>query len=101
MAARPAAFEALEKGKQGGIDNPLDAEVILADPRGEIAAVKAELPDLFGVSRVSISAGDAAPSVKDLRSEPRCERSWKRDGTVRARSDGGMLSDRDALAVGV
>jgi isoleucyl-tRNA synthetase len=39
--------------------------------------------------------------VRDLRSEPRCERSWKRDGTVRARSDGGMLSDRDALAVGV
>ena len=35
------------------------------------------------------------------RSEPRCERSWKRDETVRQRSDGGWLSDRDAAAVGV
>jgi isoleucyl-tRNA synthetase len=39
--------------------------------------------------------------VIDLRDEPRCERSWKRDGTVRARSDGGMLSERDAVAVGL
>ena len=37
----------------------------------------------------------------DLRGEPRCERSWKRDRTVRQRSDGGWLSDRDAAAVGV
>ena len=39
--------------------------------------------------------------VVDLRDQPRCERSWKRDGTVKARSDGGMLSDRDAGALGV
>ena len=44
---------------------------------------------------------DASIDVQDLRQEPRCERSWKRDGTVRERSDGGMLSDRDAEAVGV
>ncbi|MFM1868543.1 MAG: hypothetical protein RL591_1951, partial [Planctomycetota bacterium] len=31
----------------------------------------------------------------------RCERSWKRDGTVRQRSDGGTLSDRDAEALGI
>jgi isoleucyl-tRNA synthetase len=35
----------------------------------------------------------------DLRAEPRCERSWKRDETVRARSDGSLLSDRDADAL--
>jgi len=40
-------------------------------------------------------------SVQDLRDEPRCERSWKRDGTVRERSDGGLLSDRDAAALGL
>jgi isoleucyl-tRNA synthetase len=40
-------------------------------------------------------------SITDLRNEPRCDRSWRRDGTVRQRSDGGMLSDRDAAAVGV
>ena len=39
--------------------------------------------------------------INDLRDEPRCERSWKRDGTVKERSDGGMLTDRDADAVGV
>jgi isoleucyl-tRNA synthetase len=39
--------------------------------------------------------------VIDLRGEPRCERSWKRDATVRLRGDGGWLSDRDAAAVGV
>ena len=39
--------------------------------------------------------------ITDLRAEPRCERSWKRDGTVRKRSDGGTLSERDAQATGV
>jgi hypothetical protein len=43
--------------------------------------------------------------VIDLRDQPRCERSWKRDATVRERSmpgadfDGAVLSDRDARAV--
>ncbi|MEY4182821.1 MAG: Isoleucine--tRNA ligase, partial [Planctomycetota bacterium] len=53
-----------------------------------------------GVSRVTLG-GDGGVAVTDLRNEPRCERSWRRDGTVRQRSDGGMLSDRDAAAVGV
>jgi isoleucyl-tRNA synthetase len=55
-----------------------------------------------GVSRFNVEAGDE-PSIviRDLREEPRCERSWKRDGTVRERSDGGLLSDRDAAVVGV
>jgi isoleucyl-tRNA synthetase len=55
---------------------------------------------MLGVSRVKlVSSGEIA--VNDLRNEPRCERSWKRDGTVRQREDGGMLSDRDAEAVGI
>jgi len=37
----------------------------------------------------------------DLRDQPRCERSWKRTPDVRERSDGSVLSDRDAAAVGV
>ncbi|GAB4108466.1 MAG: hypothetical protein Kow001_05850 [Acidobacteriota bacterium] len=45
--------------------------------------------------------GAPALTVLDLRQEPRCERSWKRDGTVRQRSDGGWLSDRDAAALGL
>jgi isoleucyl-tRNA synthetase len=55
----------------------------------------------MGVSRVSADKGANAAKITDLRNEPRCERSWKRDGTVKHRSDGGMLSDRDALAVGL
>ena len=43
----------------------------------------ADLADLLGVSRVRL-AGGGDVEVEDLRDEPRCERSWKRDGTVRA-----------------
>jgi isoleucyl-tRNA synthetase len=63
-----------------------------------------ELADLLGVSIVRADASATEPSVLDLRDDdkfPRCERSWKRDGTVRGRSDGGVLSDRDARAVGL
>jgi isoleucyl-tRNA synthetase len=84
-----------------GIDNPLDAGLSVPDESGVLASCNSEdLADLCGVSRFSVSDGDEI-TVQDLTSEPRCERSWKRDGTVRARSDGGMLSDRDAQAVGV
>jgi hypothetical protein len=37
--------------------------------------------------------------VIDLREEPRCERSWKRDETVSQREDGSFLSTRDAEAI--
>jgi isoleucyl-tRNA synthetase len=54
------------------------------------------------MSRFELLEGDdLGVEILDLRSEPRCERSWKRDGTVKERSDGGMLSQRDAEAVGV
>ncbi|MDZ4755673.1 MAG: isoleucine--tRNA ligase [Phycisphaerae bacterium] len=101
IAARSSAFEAMERAKSAGIENPLDAEVVLADPTGQLAPLARELADLFGVSRVVLDRSASAASVRDLREEPRCERSWKRDGTVKLRSDGGMLSDRDASAVGV
>ncbi|MDF1810448.1 MAG: isoleucine--tRNA ligase [Phycisphaerales bacterium] len=84
-----------------GIDNPLDAGLKIADPDGILKSFELDdLADFCGVSRVeSVSSGDTI--VTDLRNEPRCDRSWKRDGTVKTRSDGGMLSDRDAKAVGV
>lgn len=101
MAAREAALKALEEAKAAGVDNPLDAQVDLPDPRGELSPFAAELADLLGVSRVRLVPTDGAPAVVDLREQPRCERSRKRDGTVKTRSDGGLLSDRDAAAVGV
>jgi isoleucyl-tRNA synthetase len=92
------AFDVAKRAQ--GIENPLDAEAVLPDPTGVLMAFAADLPDVFGMSRVSFK--DTGPvDIADLRGEPRCERSWKRDGTVRERSDGGMLSDRDAEAVGV
>ncbi len=100
MDMRDAALKALEEAKARGIENPLDAEVVLPDPDGVLARFAADMPDMLGVSRVQFAAS-AEIAVNDLREEPRCERSWKRDGTVKQRSDGGMLTDRDAEAVGV
>jgi len=106
LEIRAEALKALELAKQEpGISNPMDAGIVAVLPAGEIETVRpfaAELVDLCGVSRFSIEAGDARKiRVADLRDEPRCERSWKRDGTVRERSDGGLLSDRDAEVLGL
>ncbi len=103
LEARTGATLAMEKAKaELGVENPLDMGVTLPDPDGVLAVFNTtDLADLLGVSRVKIDRGATAASVQDLRNEPRCERSWKRDGTVKQRSDGGMLSDRDAMAVGV
>jgi len=98
MQVRDQALKALEDSKQKGIENPLDAGLQLPD-RCKVFDEN-DLADLCGVSRVSFN-DDSVVVVEDLREEPRCDRSWKRDGTVKLRSDGGMLSDRDAKAVGV
>lgn len=97
-----AAMRVLEQARaKQGIDNPLDAGLVLVDADGALARFDAvDLADYCGVSRVSLKASGET-EVTDLRDEPRCDRSWKRDGTVKPRSDGGMLSDRDARAVGV
>ena len=101
MAMREEAMKVLERAKASGIENPLDAAVVLPDVDGGLTAFAEDLADLLGVSRVRLDPTAEAIVVEDLRSEPRCERSWKRDGTVRERSDGGVLTDRDAEAVGV
>jgi isoleucyl-tRNA synthetase len=97
MSIRDRALKALEEAKSNGIENPLDAGLTLPE---SIAVIDAcDLADLCGVSRVAYEGDEVL--VTDLREEPRCDRSWKRDGSVKMRSDGGMLSDRDAKAVGV
>ncbi len=103
LKMRHEALTALEHAKgELGVENPLDAGLVLPDSGGVLARFDPrDLADLCGVSRVSVDPQAERVVVSDLREEPRCERSWKRDGTVRARSDGGMLSDRDAEAVGV
>ncbi|MHB1156985.1 MAG: isoleucine--tRNA ligase [Phycisphaerales bacterium] len=106
MAVRDGVLKAMEDAKmQRGIENPLDMGVTVALPPEVFAQVKAvepEMADLCGVSRFAfVENGELTVDVEDLRSEPRCDRSWKRDGTVKLRSDGGMLTDRDAAAMGV
>jgi isoleucyl-tRNA synthetase len=107
MKAVAAAQIALERAKalpaEGGmgVENPLDAGVTLPSVDGALSRFDpVDLADLLGVSRVALDSS-AEPRITDLRDQPRCERSWKRDGTVKRRSDGGMLSDRDAAAIGV
>jgi len=102
FAMREHALKALEAAKASGIENRLDAELTIVDGEGTLSRFVADIPDLLGVSRVRfVASADVPVAVGDLRAEPKCERSWRRDGTVRSRSDGGMLSDRDAEAIGV
>ena len=102
MVARDAGLLAIESAKATGVENPMDAGVVLADSDGVLSGVDLDdLVDLLGVSAVTLDPAASEASVQDLRDLPRCERSWKRDGTVAERSDGGMLSDRDAKALGL
>ncbi|MGD9688916.1 MAG: isoleucine--tRNA ligase [Phycisphaerales bacterium] len=109
LEIRTAALQAMEKAKADlGVEAPLEMGVTLPDPAGTLAQFDPrDLADLLGVSRVSVDRSAAEVRVADLRAEPRCERSWKRDGTVKPRGagesgkPGAMLSDRDAEAVGL
>jgi isoleucyl-tRNA synthetase len=106
MALRDRVLKSIEDARaQRGIDNPLDVGVTVLTPGEPYAALSPfedEMADLCGVSRFRLAEnGSETIEIDDLRDEPRCDRSWKRDGTVKQRSDGGWLSDRDAEAVGV
>ncbi len=104
---RSQALKALEQAKTGenALKNPLDAGLDATVPAAmmeRLEPYRPELVDLCGVSRLSLRTGTKfSVAVVDLRDQPRCQRSWKRDETVRQRSDGGWLSDRDAEIVGV
>ena len=101
MQQRDRWLKAIEDYRQRHkIDNPLDLGLTAAADAGDLTGFDhADLADLCGVSR--FSRGGSGLAVQDLSDQPRCERSWKRDGTVKERSDGGMLTDRDAAALGL
>jgi len=100
MNLRDAVLKRLEAAKAAGIENPLDAGIVVPDPEGTFARFGDELADLCGTSRARFVKELGEVEIEDLRDEPRCERSRKRDGTVRERADGSLLSDRDAAAIG-
>ena len=99
MGVRDEVLKALETAKAAGIENSLDAGVVLPDPDGALAAFESDLADLFEVSRVRIDPAASAIAIEDLREQPACERSWRRDETVAERANGCLLSDRDWDAV--
>jgi len=86
-----------------GIDNPLDIGVTSIYGEGMDST---DAADLLGVSRYAYKENSDVTLI-DLRDQPRCERSWKRDETVQVWNqagheyDGAMLTQRDAEAVGL
>jgi len=102
---REKSLKELEEAKERGISNPLDAGIIINLEKSIYVKLKPyeeDLADLCGVSRFNIENGDGLNiNVYDLSDKLRCERSWKRDETVKERTNGGVLSDRDAEALGV
>ncbi len=110
MALRDRALKALEDARaQRGLDNPLDAGIEAAVTVEEYERLKPfepELADLCGVSRFMLDEnGDETIGVEDLTHQPRCARSWKRDGTVSPYTDADGdpvdLTRRDAEALGL
>ena len=106
MDLRKLCLKALEDARgEDGMNNPLDVALTVTvkeDLYDEIRKFEPELEDLCGVSRFEVSAGDEVHAeLIDLSQEPRCERSWKRGKTVKKRSNGRFLSERDASALGL
>ena len=99
MDARAVALKALEEAKARGIENTLDAGLVMPDSDGTLSKFADDFADICGVSRAKFDQTASAVQVNDLREAPRCERSRRRDETVCMRSDGGLLSDRDFDAV--
>ena len=98
LQKRQDILKLLEEYKEKGIENSLDAGIIFPESFSYFSTFNVNLPDFFGVSRVEFRSSDKLDIV-NLQHEPRCERSWKRDVSVRDRGDGLLLSDRDAEAI--
>ncbi|MBG79970.1 MAG: isoleucine--tRNA ligase [Phycisphaerae bacterium] len=102
LAARDVVLKSLEEAKspeRGGIEKSLDAGIVLPDPDGVLVDFASVIQDMCEVSRLRCDATVKEVIVEDLRGEPCCERSWRRDETVSLRSNGSMLSQRDWEAV--
>ncbi|MGI9013054.1 MAG: isoleucine--tRNA ligase [Phycisphaerales bacterium] len=78
LEMRDEVLRLLETAKAGGLENPLDAGVRIADKDGAFSNLAVDLADLLGVSRVQCDRELSQSQVEDLRDQPRCERCWKR-----------------------
>ncbi len=98
LQQRQDILKLLEDYKEKGIENSLDAGLIFPDSLSHFSKFNINLPDFFGVSRVTFH-NSSTTEIVNLENEPRCERSWKREASVKDRGDGLFLSDRDADAI--
>jgi len=105
MSARDLALKHIEMFRQQHDVKPLDIGYRASRKRAAIALAELDpidAADLLGISHFDVidTGEDEVVDLKSIGWEA-CERSWKRDGTVKQRSDGGLLSDRDAAALGL
>lgn len=102
LKLRDGWMKAIEDARQAqGIDSPLDCGLTVPAFGGSDDLSADDLADLCGISRFKV--GDAV-EVADLRDQPRCDRSWKRDGTVAGfefEEQAVQLSARDAAVLGL
>ena len=95
LETRDLVLKALEN--EASISNPLDARAHLPEGSFEKAYLE-DFSDLCGISQAVFHSVDCV-EIEHLENSPACQRSWKRDGTVKLRDSGFMLSDRDHFAV--
>ena len=88
-------LKALEEAKERGIENSLDAGVVLPDSDGSLPAFASDLADLFEVSRVRVDPDAAAVAVEIFPRPAGVRTLVAQDDTVTERANGCMLSDRD------
>ena len=92
-------MEEAKAPERGGIEKSLDAGIVLPDADGTLAPFAEALAAICEVSRLRCDSAATDIVVEDLREQPLCERSRRRDESVSERSNGAMLSTRDWEAV--
>ena len=100
LTTRQDILKRLEEQKSAGIENSLDAGLVLPQKLDHLSKFDLNLADFFTVSRVEFSDVTEI-KVTNLSDQARCDRSWKRDSTVKDRGNGIFLSDRDASVLGL
>ena len=89
-------LEAASKNKDP--KNPMDAMMEIDKSLWKDGMSEYEVACLLGVSRIIIGNKTQVHNISD---EPKCQRCWRREETVDKRSDGGLLCNRCAHAIGV
>ncbi|MCA3004977.1 MAG: isoleucine--tRNA ligase [Planctomycetaceae bacterium] len=101
---RDRLMQTLEKARAATKSDPLEWGMVIPAVEPAVAGLGAvDIADLLGISRVTLDPAATEPAAVHLASEPRCERSLKRDGTVKPRPgrNNALLCDRCAEVLSV